>query len=122
MSINIRFPNITASTEREQIAQIKSYLHQLVEQLNYALPNIGTGGSSTQTTDAYELKSLIIQEVQEIETMFDQLSQRMVSGYVKASGWGADKLLVTDADGNVVARKLTISQDDDGNLYYELEE
>lgn len=37
MSTNIRFPNITGKTEAEQIAQIKSYLHQLVQQLNWIL-------------------------------------------------------------------------------------
>ena len=37
MSENIRYPNITGSTETAQLQQVKSYLHQLVEQLNYAL-------------------------------------------------------------------------------------
>lgn len=129
MSVNIRYPNITALTEKEQITQIKSYLHQLVEQLNYALPNIGSGSSSAQTAEVqgeqlsyYELRSLIIQEIQQIETMFDQLSKRMESGYVKASGWGSDKYLVTNTNGNVVAGKLTFTLDEDGNLYYEVEE
>ena len=35
--MNIRYPNISGKTEAEQIAQIKSYLHQLVDQLNWAL-------------------------------------------------------------------------------------
>lgn len=119
MSINIRFPNITANTEKEQIAQIKSYLHQLVEQLNYALPNLGAGGASAQTSEAYELKTMIIQQMQEVE---NQLTQRMVSGYVKSNGWGADKFLVTDANGNVVARKVTFVQGTDGKISYKLEE
>lgn len=121
MSMNIRFPNITATTEREQIAQIKSYLRQLVDQLNHELPSVGSGGS-TQTSDVYELKSLLIQKTQELETMIAQLSKRVESRYVKNSGLGAEKFLVTDADGNVVARTLVLKHDDDGNLYYELEE
>ena len=38
--INIRLPNITAATEKEQIMQIKSYLHQLVGDLNWALSTL----------------------------------------------------------------------------------
>lgn len=37
MSIDLRYPNITGKTEAEQMAQMRSYLHQLVEQLNWAL-------------------------------------------------------------------------------------
>ena len=32
MSMNLRYPKITGPTEKEQLAQIKSYLHQFVEQ------------------------------------------------------------------------------------------
>jgi len=41
--IDIRLPNITADSEAEQIAQIKSYLHQLVQQLNWALSVLESG-------------------------------------------------------------------------------
>lgn len=45
MSIDIRYPNITAKDEAGQITQVRSYLHQLVEQLNWAINNIETGGA-----------------------------------------------------------------------------
>lgn len=93
MSINIRYPNITATNEREQIAQIRSYLHQLVEQLNYALPNIGSGQAQTGSSNTYsvqggelsyyDLRSLIIQQVQSVEGLFEQLSQKMETEYIK---------------------------------------
>lgn len=95
MSVNIRLPSINALTEREQIAQIKSYLRQLVEQLNFALSEIGTGSGSTQTTssktyevqgddlDYYELRTLIIQELEEVQTLFDKLAAKMESEYLK---------------------------------------
>lgn len=79
MSVNIRYPNITGGTEREQLSQVKSYLYQLVEQLNYALPTIGTVDGSTQSASSgthevqggelsyYELKSLIVHELQQID-------------------------------------------------------
>ena len=40
MSIDIRFPNITAPTAEGQMAQMQSYMHQLVQQLNWALNTI----------------------------------------------------------------------------------
>ena len=42
MSIDIRLPNITGKTEAEQMVQVKSYLHQLVEQLNWALNTVNS--------------------------------------------------------------------------------
>lgn len=47
MSMDIRYPNITATDEAGQIRQMRSYLHQLVEQLNWALNTVETaqGGS-----------------------------------------------------------------------------
>ena len=90
MSVNIRYPNITASTEKEQLSQIKSYLHQLVEQLNYALPTLGDGTGSAEASyevqggemSYYELRSLIIQELQEVDRLFEELSQKMQADYV----------------------------------------
>ena len=77
MSVNIRYPNITALTDKEKLIQIKSYLHQLVDDLNYALSLSGTSGSG-QTYEVqggeisyYELKSLIMRETQAISSMLD---------------------------------------------------
>lgn len=108
MSLNLRYPNITGMSEKEQIAQIKSYLHQLVDQLNYA-PSSG-GSESSQTYQAqgaeisyYELRSLIMHDLQQMEKKFEQLSMKMESGYVSKTGWDANKDIVTDSTGNVVA-------------------
>lgn len=49
MSVNFRYPNITGRTEREQLDQMKSYLHQMVEQLNFAMQ--GQGGTRQAGTD-----------------------------------------------------------------------
>lgn len=123
MSVNIRYPNITGRTEKEQLNQIKSYLHQLVEHLNIALPNLGSGSGTTQSVEVqgsemsyYELRSLIIQELNEVQKMVDQLD----TNYVKNGGWTKGSQLVTNASGNVVAGKLIL--DEDGTLYYEVEE
>lgn len=92
MSMNIRYPNITPGSEKEQIAQIKSYLHQLVDQLNYALPSAGAGEGASQAPTTfevqggemsyYDLRTLIVQEVQEVQALFDKLSAKMLSEYV----------------------------------------
>lgn len=86
MSMNFRYPNITSAKEREQLNQIKSYLHQLVDQLNVMQ---ATGGTSSQSYEVqgeqvsyYELRSLIIQELQQVKTLFDELSAKMESEYV----------------------------------------
>lgn len=92
MSVNIRYPNITAGTEKEQLAQIKSYLLQLVNQLNFALPAAGAVNGAAQEPSVhevqggeisyYELRSLIIQQMQELDRRFEQLSSHMKSEYV----------------------------------------
>lgn len=40
MSVELRLPQINADTPREELVQLKSYLYQLVEELNWALNNI----------------------------------------------------------------------------------
>lgn len=45
MSFDIRYPNITAKDEAGQLNQVRSYLHQLVEQLNWAINSIEVGGA-----------------------------------------------------------------------------
>ena len=136
MSVNIRYPNISGFPDKEQLAQIKSYLHQLVEQLNYALTTLGSGdgtGQSTDTYDAqggdisyYELKSLIIQELQEVENLFKKLSNDIDSKYVSVdevdtiAAQTMEKISFTiDKDGNLWCE---FTPDEDGNLYYEVEE
>lgn len=116
MSINIRFPNITAFNEREQIAQIKSYLHQLVQQLNNELPNLGSGDGSTKTASSsatyevqggelsyYELRSLVVQELQKVEKMMEDLEQARDNGEfdgVSAThSWNGTVLTITSASG-----------------------
>lgn len=129
MNVNFRYPNITASSEKEQIAQIKSYLHQLVEQLNNELPNVGSGNEEKQEVPStyevqgtemsyYELRSLILKDLQEVQRLVEELEAE----YVKRTGWQADRYLVTDANGNVNPAKITFAIDEDGYLYYEVEE
>ena len=54
MSIDIRLPNITGKTEAEQIGQVKSYLHQLVEQLNWALNTVESAQGGNTSAVVYQ--------------------------------------------------------------------
>lgn len=47
--IDLRLPNIQGKTDAEQLAQVKTYLHQLVQQLNWALNTVDAaqGGSTS---------------------------------------------------------------------------
>ena len=49
MSIDIRFPNITATTEAGKLQQMQSYMHQLVEQLNWALNTVESAQAGNAT-------------------------------------------------------------------------
>jgi len=146
MSINIRYPNITATTEKEQLTQVKSYLHQLVDQLNYALP-LGSGDGKTQTEEKkttqtyevqggemsyYDLRSLIIQELDKVERLIDQIEQDKANGVFDGAdgkdGHTPEKgvdYFTEEEVGSVAkqaAEKISFTLDEDGNLYYEVEE
>ena len=117
---NLRYPNISGLTEKEQLVQIKSYLHQLVEQLNYTLSTIGVVDGEVQTESNssynayggdmsyYELRSMIVQELQHLNTQFIQLSERLYED--------------VDEVAKLAAEKISFTLDEDGNLYYEVEE
>ena len=50
MGFDFRLPNITGATEREQLAQIKSFLHQHIEQLQWAMNNIDSNINTVVVT------------------------------------------------------------------------
>ena len=87
MSLNIRYPNITGHSEKEQLSQIKSYMHQLVDQLNYALPNLKgtdqTTAAQGNNTSSDDLRYLLVQEIQEVEDSFEKLADKMEKEYVR---------------------------------------
>lgn len=94
--MNLRYPNITGLSEKEQLTQVKGYLYQLVNDLNYALSVISDGGDGkTASTDAtgsanYEgkagevqysdLRALLAQELQRAENLLNQIETDLASG------------------------------------------
>ena len=106
MSINIRFPSITGKTEGEQLTQVKSYLHQMVEQLNWAFSTMetkssgqtanastketvqGPGASYENAVSFYELKSLIIKSADVVNAYYDKINAKLEGMYVAESDFG----------------------------------
>ena len=103
MSMNIRFPNITGVNTEEQIIQIKSYLYQLVEQLNWMLPTIesSTGKAGASSTNPsmgdisaetfYELKSLLIQSSDTLNAYYEKINAKLEGQYVKQTNFDDHK-------------------------------
>ena len=88
MSIDIRLPNITAPTEAGKLQQLQSYMHQLVQQLNWALNNIdsigGTSAAKPSTTASADskddpistfnsIKGLIIKSADIVKAYYEEI-------------------------------------------------
>ena len=54
MSIDIRLPNITSSTEAGKLQQMQSYMYQLVEQLNWALNTVESAQGGSTSSVVYQ--------------------------------------------------------------------
>ena len=105
--INLRLPNITATTEKGQLEQIKSYLFQFAEQLNWALNNVDKQATeatkkveaTTQQKNAVEqaqatfseVKSLIIKSADIVNAYYNEISSRLDGEYVAESEFGKYK-------------------------------
>lgn len=109
--INLRLPNITGASEREQLSQMKSYLHQLVGDLQWALQNVNTsevvsptpkslapavgispraiGGASSDPRSTFEsIKALIIKSADIVEAYYEEINKRLEGVYVAQSDFG----------------------------------
>lgn len=97
----IRYPNITGKTDAQKLEQIKSYLHQLVGELNYQLKQGETVGSIVnyassvngdvvrRKTDPIstfnDIKALIIKSTDIINAYYEEINARLEGVYVKES-------------------------------------
>jgi len=104
--MDLRLPNINATTEAGQLQQIRSYLYQFAEQLQWALNTIETGGSLsggivTQSSGAIstggqteteknfnQIKSLIIKSADIVNAYYEQINARLKGQYVAQSDFG----------------------------------
>lgn len=105
MALNLRLPNINGLSEKEQLAQIRSYLHQLVGELEFAFSTLGTssdsivipskrGSSSESSTNMSGsamfsvLKPLIIKSADIVDAYYDKITKRLEGVYVAKSDFG----------------------------------
>lgn len=104
MSMDFRFPNITAKDEAGQLIQMKSYLHQLVQELNYAMKTVEAGSSTAVTnkskasatetkTDPIatfnDIKGLIIKSADIVNAYYETINRKLSGIYVAESVFGA---------------------------------
>lgn len=108
--INLRYPNITGGSPTEQMAQMRNYLHQLVDQLQWAMNDIdasrvvvtsasnASGGSSASekpTVDSQTafsaIKPLIIKSADIVNAYYDVINRRLEGEYVATSVFGEFK-------------------------------
>lgn len=74
MSMNFPYPNITAATEKEQLRQIKSYLYQLVNQLNYVFSVLGSDNAG-ESGSYDKLENTLTTEIQRLNNRINGLVQ-----------------------------------------------
>lgn len=106
MGIELRLPNINGLSEKEQLSQIRSYLYQLIPQLQWALNNTTTAtgsvaaptivrsttSSASRSVDPQAsfntIKSLIIKSADIIEAYYEEINRRLEGLYVAESDFG----------------------------------
>lgn len=106
MSVDIRLPNINNNaSEREQLIQVRSYLYQLAEQLQFTLNNLSPTSSnvvvqtqkagSAKPTSAIDgqatfdaLKPLIIKSADIVEAFYTSISEKLEEYYYAKSDFG----------------------------------
>ena len=104
MPVQLRLPNI-AGSDREQLSQIRSYLYQIIPQLEFALNNVSTSSANVVTTVPKSLlpantsvasaestfnsiKSLIIKSADIVDAYYQSMSHRLEGAYVAESDFG----------------------------------
>ena len=127
MQVDLRQPLIQGS-DKEQLAQIKSYLYQLREQLQWAFENVESaeGGQNnttvvkqivstpTGTQDPQEtfasIKNLIIKSADIIDAYYEDISERLTGVYVAQSEFGTYRE-ETDASVTANAKNIIVEQE-----------
>lgn len=140
--INLRLPNITGKTESEQLSQIKSYLYQFAEQLQWALgaveggtsnvvqknPSLSTTKKEDPTSNFNELKGLIIKSAEIVNAYYEKIDNLLkLSGeYTASSDFGTfqeETLNALSANSKRIEQNIADLQsiyDENGNIKAEL--
>lgn len=107
MAIDIPRPNINATTEAGRLEQVRSYLYQMAEQLNFALNTVESKmetvvletpkqTSSDPTPEEAlknfsSIKALIIKSADIVDKYYEEISKRLEGMYVATSDFGEFK-------------------------------
>lgn len=114
-----RYPNITGFSEQEQLRQLKSYLYQLVEQLNNTealtvaaaqkpvAAAVTPKDSDSAAADFGALKSLIIKSADIVDAYSEQIEKRLEGHYVSASEFGS---FAEQTAGQITANSTNMEQ------------
>ena len=137
MSIDIPRPNITAATEAGRFEQVRSYLYQMAEQLNFALNSVETRIETSMTeaskqssaeptpeeiqTNFNSIKALIIKSADIVDEYYDKISKRLEGLYV-ASGDFGEFVEKTEADLIATSKDITAKFENIQQITSSLEE
>lgn len=135
MSVQIKTPNITATTDRERLQQIQSYLYQMAQQLQWAFDAIDTGGSTGTAANAAitqretaktasdstfaGVKDLIIKSADIVNAYYAQISKRLEGVYVAQSDFGTytqETALEIQANSQSIQQLYTNTQELSGTV------
>lgn len=100
--MDIRMPNITATTPQGQMEQVRSYLFQMVQQLNFSLKAVEDKALEAQTTAEgsaknevqqaqstfNSIKGLIIKSADIVNAYTESISTKLEGQYVAQSDFG----------------------------------
>lgn len=131
MSVDIRKPMINAQTDAGQLVQIKSYLYQLSEQLQWAFETLNTpSGNSAMTViqgvagqgenekgaqDTFnDIKALIIKSADIVNAYSEEIEKKLVGVYVAESDFGLYK--------EETANSISVNSKGIENIYTKIEE
>ena len=126
MSVEIRLPNITGGSAESQLAQLKSYLYQMVGQLNYALATVESAAATASTVNASSaasnqkedpadtfnnVKALIIKSADIVNAYHDEIKKRLDGVYVaEASFPDGIATFIQNTSNEVIANNEYIAQ------------
>lgn len=122
-TIDIRRPNINATTEAGRLEQIRSYLYQVSEQLNWALNSLEANTKSTveaviqsitpeeNTAEDIQrnfnsIKSLIIKSADIVDSYSEAIEKKLEGKYLSSSDFGKYK---EDTSSTLTANSKNIS-------------
>ena len=79
MTGNFRYPNINGATAREQIDQIRRYLYQFVDQLNFMLstttPDAEASAQHVATADFQRYQEEVATKMNRLQRSIEELKQ-----------------------------------------------